>query len=272
MRQKEVTRRSKVLHTLALVFIMLVIVSIGVGALILYNNMQDKSKYREKGIREYTNGNYAQATVSFQTSLSKSAFFAEPIDRDTRLYLADSYFLLKQYDLAIRQYDILLETEEEQIAYLNLQKQISQGFIDFQNGDFEAALPAFQAAIEEGHIECTLYAGVCAVELDKKDEMVTYLTTYLAYNPDNAYACTQLADYYLQQGELETCYEYLQQGLDSSDRSCDEGLLLVEIVYYEYQHDFNHAYELIKTYMETYTVTEQIQQEYDFLVTRQTVE
>lgn len=272
MKQKEHTKGKKLLRLLITVIIMAVISGIGVFIIHLYNSIQAKSEYRDLGIIDYANGNYVHAVVNFQASLKEKTFFTEPLDRDTRLYLADSYFLLNQYQEAIEQYDILLETEEEQIAYLNLQKQMAQGLIDFQNGDFEAALPAFQAAIDAGHTECTLYAGVCAVELGKEAESVAYLTTYLSYNPDSAYACTQLADYYLRQGLYDTCYQYLQQGLQSTDRSCDEELLYVEIVYYEYKHEFNRAYELTKAYMETFPVTEKIQKEYDFLYTRQTIE
>lgn len=272
MERKGKAKSSKIIKIIVAILIMVVLGLLGIFIVRLYNNMQDKNEYREQGIIEYNNGNYARAAVNFQTSLDKKVLFSEPLDRDTRLYLADSYFLQKQYELAITQYDLLLETEEEQIAYLNLQKQMAQGFIDFQNCNFEAALPAFQTAIENGHIECTLYAGICAVELDKKDEIVAYLTTYLSHNPESAYACTQLADYYLQQGLLDTCNQYLQQGLQSSDRSCDEQLLFVEIVYYEYRHDYNKAYELICSYMQQFTITERVQREYDFLLTRQTID
>lgn len=272
MEHGEKTRSSKIVNMIVAVFIMLLFGLAGIFAIRLYNNIQDKNSYREQGIIDYNNGEYAKAAASFQTSLSNKVLFSEPLDRDTRLYLADSYFLLKQYEFAINEYNVLLETEVEQVAYLNLQKQMAQGFIDFNNHDFEAALPAFQAAIDNGHIECTLYAGVCTAELNRKDESVAYLTTYLSHNPESAYACTQLADYYLQQGLFDTCNQYLQQGLQSGDRSCDEQLLFVEIVYYEYQHDYNKAYELICSYMQQFTVTEQVQREYDFLSARQTIE
>lgn len=272
MKHKDKTKGTKIVNIIVAVFIMLLFGLLGIFAARLYNNMQGKNSYREQGILEYNNGEYAKAAANFQTSLSNKVLFSEPLDRDTRLYLADSYFRLKQYQFAINEYNTLLETEEEQIAYLNLQKQVAQGFIDFENHDFEAALPAFQAAVENGHMECTLYAGICTAELGRRDESVAYLTTYLSYNPESAYACTQLADYYLQQGLYDTCQQYLQQGLQSGDRSCDEQLLYVEIAYYEYRHDYNKAYELICSYMQQFDVTEQVQREYDFLSTRQTME
>ena len=108
----------------------------------LHGNMEEKTKYRNQGIIDYNNKDYESAIKDFQASLDYSALFSEPLDRDTRLYLADSLLLSKQYEEAIIQYDILLKTEEEQIAYLQLQKQIAQGFLDFQNQEYEAALPA----------------------------------------------------------------------------------------------------------------------------------
>ena len=272
MDHKEQTAGQRIVKALVAIFIMAAIGFLGVFIARIYANMQDKNEYRKQGIIEYNNGDYEKAAESFQTSLGQQVLLAEPLDRDTRLYLADSLFLSGQYEAAIQQYDILLETEEEQVGYLNYQRQMAQGFVDFQNQNFESALPAFQSAIEAGHNECTLYAGVCAVQLGRKDEIVAYLTTYLSYNPGNAYACTQLADYYLQEGLYDTCYQYLQQGLSSTDRSCDAQLLFVEIVYYEYKKDYNKAYELICSYMESYPITETVRREYDFLVTRQTLE
>ncbi len=237
-----------------------------------YQNIKDKSEYRTQGIAQYEKGDYQQAVVDFQASLGEKACFTDELDKDTRYYLADSYFLLEQYEAAIQQYDTLLKYENVDKTYLEQQRQVAQGFLDLKNRNYENAFPAFEAAVENGHLECALYAGICAAELNRQDKMVAYLTMYLSANPESAYACTQLADYYLQQGLYDTCYQYLQQGLQSTDRSCDEQLLLIEVVYYEYQHDYNKAYELICSYMQMYPVTEMVQKEYDFLYTRQTLE
>jgi tetratricopeptide (TPR) repeat protein len=149
---------------------------------------------------------------------------------------------------------------------------MAQGFIDFENQNFEAALPAFETALDAGHIECALYAGVCASELGRENEMVAYFTTYLSYDPDSAYACVELADYYLNQELYTTCKQYINLGYEMEDRSCDEQLLWIEIVYYEYQKEYNTAYQLIQRYMGSYEVTDTVQREYDFLATRQTLE
>lgn len=272
MEYKKKSRKKRVIHILIGIVLMGVfgfLISYGV---MIYTNMQDKNEYRAKGIEAYSQGNYREAIESLQASLSKEVQFSQPLDRDTRLYLADSYFLTEQYAQAIGQYDILLETEEEQIEYLKLQKQMAQGFLDIKAGNYEAALPAFQAAIDAGHTECTLYAGICAGRLGKTQEQVAYLTTYLSYDAENAYACTQLADYYYQQKRYDTCYQYLKQGLQSPDKSCIEQLRYIEILYYESQHDYNKAYQLMCEYMQNYTVTDSVQKEYDFLYTRQTLE
>lgn len=272
MEHKKKSRKKSVIQALTAVLLMGALgflISYGVR---IYTNMQDKNEYRDQGIAAYNEGNYSEAISNFQTSLSKEVQFAQPVDRDTRLYLADSYFLTEQYAEAIEQYDILLETEEEQIEYLNLQKKMSQGFIEMKEGNYDAALPAFQAAIEAGHTECALYAGMCATKLGRTDEQVAYLTTYVDYEPESSYACAQLADYYFQQGRYSTCHQYLEQGLHSSDKSCIEQLRYIEILYYESQHDYDKAYELICEYRMNYTVTDLVQKEYDFLYTRQNLE
>lgn len=265
----------KVVRYLVAFFVMVIIGLLIAGFVWVYAGREDKSVYRNQGIMDYNGGAYAQAVENFQISLEKHVMFTEALDHDSRMYLADSYFLLQQYDKAIEEYDILLKEEDisdSEMEFLNRQREFAQGMTAFQSGDFETALPCFQTAIESGCRECTLYAGVCSAELGMQDSMVAYLTTYLSYNPDSAYACTRLADYYLQQGLYDTCNQYLQRGLQSEDRSCDEQLRFLEVVYYEYQHDFNTAYQLLCEYMNSYSVTAQVQQEYDFLSTRQTLE
>lgn len=269
---KKKSKKSRLINIIIAIVIMAVIGGIGVCSVYLYNSSREKQEFREQGIDAYNAGSYEEAIEAFKVSLDASGPLSAPLDRDSRLYLADSYFLAGQYQSAIEQYDILLKTEEAQVEYLILQKTISQGMIDFQNQDFEAALPAFEAALNSNHTECALYAGVCAAELNRENEMVAYFTTYLSYNPDSAYTCVELADYYLRQGLYDTCKQYIDMGYAATDRSCDEQLKWIEIVYYEYQLDYNKAYQLIKDYIETYEVTETVQREYDFLSTRQTVE
>lgn len=240
-----------------------------------HKNIEEKQEYRRLGIEQYQTGNWKEAEETFRTSLKKQALLSGAMDTDTRWYLADTYFQMGDYEAAKEQYEHLLKSEAQEsqnAEYLQLQIQMAQAFSDYKNQNYEVALPAFQAAIEAGHMECALYAGICAVKMGKEAEEISYLTTYLSYNPGNAYACTELADYYLNKGIYSSCYQYLQQGLESQDRSCDRQLLFVEIVYEEYQQNYNQAYELIKEYMQNYPVTEQVQREYDFLFTRQTLE
>lgn len=275
MKFSDKKKNAKVVRYLVALFVMVIIGILIAGSVWIYAGREDKNVYRKQGIMDYNGGAYAEAVKNLQISLEKPAMFTSALDHDSRMYLADSYFLLQQYDEAIEEYDILLKEKDisdSDMEFLNQQRELARGMIAFQTGDFETALPFFQTAIENGCAECTLYAGVCSVELGKQDSVVAYLTTYLSYNPDSAYACTQLADYYLQQGLYDTCNQYLQRGLQSEDHSCDAQLRFLEVVYYEYQHDFNTAYQLLCEYRNSYPVTEQVQQEYDFLSTRQTLE
>ncbi len=274
MKHKGVSKSSKKIKQLVAVLVMLLIGLGSVGAVRQYNRMQNKQELRTQGIEQYHAGAYSQAIEYFQQALEEKTWFDQKTDWDIRLYLADSYFLDGQYIFAMEQYEILSEMprDEEYADELSLQTQIVQGFIDYSHQDYEAALSSFQAVAEAGHLECTLYAGICADELGREDEKIAYLTTYLSYDPNSAYACTQLADYYLTQGRYETSGQYIRQGLQSTDRSCDEALRFLEIVYNEYCHNYNEAYTLMKQYIEEFPVSEKVQREYDFLLTRQTIE
>ncbi|MBQ8983052.1 MAG: tetratricopeptide repeat protein [Lachnospiraceae bacterium] len=254
------------------VFIMGMLGGLGTGILYFYNTSKEKKEFRQQGLDAYSAGSYEEAIEAFRVSLDSKGYLQGPVDRDSRLYLADCYFLCGRYEEAMEQYDILLKTEVEHIDYLIYQKTIAQGLLNYENDNYKDALPAFETALNAGHTEIAIYAGICAQNLGRESEMVSYYTIYLTNYPDSAYACTKLADYYLQDENYETCKKYIDLGLSMDDTSCDEALSWLNIVYYEYQLDYDQAYRLIKDYMSRYDVTDQVQREYDFLSTRQTTD
>lgn len=265
-------KKSEHLGTIVAILIMVIIGVAIVYGVNIQKNTQEKMRLRNEGITLYNQGKYLESAALLRESIHEIAPFAQPLDRDTKLYLADCYFLLEQYDLAIREYQDLLAVEEAQVVYLRNQIQMAEGMIAYQEGRYEEALPVFEHAVEQGHMECALYAGVCMEQLGRMEEMAAYLTMYLEYDPEDMYACTELADYYYQIGNYETCGNYINRGMTAGNSYGYESLQYLEILYYEAMHDYNQAYTLIKAYMERYTITEEVQQEYDFLKYRQTLE
>lgn len=266
------SKRRFLIRMLLGVLIMGLLGGVGAGVMYYYNTSKEKQEFRQQGLDAYAAGSYEEAIEAFRVSLSSKGYLQAPVDRDSRLYLADCYFLIGRYAEAIEQYDILLQSEVEHIDYLIYQKTIAQGMLNYETGNYAEALPAFETALAAGHTELAIHAGICAQQLGRESEMVSYYTIYLTNYPDSAFACTELADYYLQDENYDTCKRYIDLGLSLEDSSCDEALSWLNIIYYEYQLNYNQAYRLMKDYMRQYTVTDLVQREYDFLSTRQTVE
>ena len=140
-------RKKKLVEVLLWILVMAVLGVIGVSGVYIYNIYQEKQEFRERGIQAYAAGNYKEAIEDMQISLSINGPFVAPLDRDSRLYLADSLFLAGRYVEAIDQYNKLLLSEESQIDYLILQKTVSQGMVDYNKQNYEDALPAFRRAV-----------------------------------------------------------------------------------------------------------------------------
>ncbi len=258
---------------MALAAVLMALIGIGGGLGVrIYLDIQDKYENRNAGIAAYKEGNYQDAVNELKISLEKEVVLTQPVDRDTRLYLADCYYMMGDYPSAIQEYDTLLSTEVELVSYLTLQKTVCQGILDFEAENYEAAYPAFETAVEQGHKECAIYAGVCATELGKTDAAMSYLTMALSDNPQEIYACVQLAEYYLEQENYETCMSYIDMARACGDNTYDEQLNCIEYGYYFAKRDYNTAYDLLKKYREAYGLSDELQKEFDFLMTRQTLE
>lgn len=144
-----------------------------------------------------------------------------------------------------------------------------KGQIYYLLGEYENAIGTLQSALEAGSTYANLYLAKC---YDDKGDAVTaegYLKTYIAAAPADAVALNELGEIMLGKELYAEAVLYLEQGL-ACDVIPNRGALMKNlIVAYEFNGDFDKAWELVQEYVTLFPEDEDAQREYIFLKNRQ---
>ncbi|MBQ8949966.1 MAG: tetratricopeptide repeat protein [Eubacterium sp.] len=239
--------------------------------IIVINCISDKEDIRDKAIVEYNNGNYEQAIKLFNDSLDEYQWFSRNMDLDTRLYIADSYMELRQYDKAR---DIYKELREETSFYLDKDYldtmiPLANALYSFTNEkDYAKALPDLEKAVEAGHDKLNMYIGVCYLELGNSDKMMECFNKYIDKYGLNTFIAYELSAYYLSINDLTSAESYIERGMNCEDDDYKYLLKYNRAVLLEINKDYQSAYDIVSQLRADYPDNEDIEKEYDFLYTR----
>lgn len=144
-----------------------------------------------------------------------------------------------------------------------------KGQIYYLLGEYENAIETLQSALEAGSIYANLYL---AKSYDDKGDTETaegYLKTYIEAAPADAVALNELGEIMLEKELYAEAVLYLEQGL-ACDVIPNRGALMHNlIVAYEFNGDFDKAWELVQEYVTLFPEDETAQREYIFLKNRQ---
>ena len=144
-----------------------------------------------------------------------------------------------------------------------------KGQIYYLLGEQESAIETLQSALEAGSTYANLYL---AKSYDDKGDAETaegYLKTYIAVVPADAVALNELGEIMLGNESYAEAVMYLEQGL-AGDVIPNRGALMRNlIVAYEFNGDFDKAWEVVQEYVTLFPEDEEAQREYVFLKNRQ---
>ena len=261
-RKKKFTLRTAGRLCGILIFLCVLLYSIAFGI---------KYHMRDRALSLYQNGDYAGALPLLEEALHPPLLFAESMDNDVRLYIADCYVNMGKYADACDIYDVILSfnpRDPEKISYL---QNIARGLQLYEEGDYRSALPILLAAYEDGYGELLLYVGSCYGQTGDLENMQIYYNIYLQNHEMNGFMYAQYAAIALDQDDLSGAYQYIEEGKALQDQTGARELLYDEIIYYEKQKEYNTAYEKAKAFTEAYPEDADGKAEYDILYTRQTI-
>ena len=169
------------------------------------------------------------------------------------------------------------ETEEAE-GYLNRAMAIGgeevvnheyRGQIYYLLGEYDNAITELNTALEAGSTYANLYL---AKSYEDKGDPATaegYFKTYIAAVPADAVALNELGEIMLEKERYAEAVLYFEQGLVCEVIPNTRALMHNLVVAYEYNGNFDKAWEVIQQYVSLFPGDEEAQREYIFLKNRQ---
>ncbi len=270
-KRKMSKKKRKRLRQLAVMMTFVTAAVLVLSLIIVINCISDKEDIRDKGIAEYNKGNYEQAISLFNDSLAEHQWFSRNMDLDTKLYIANSYMELKQYDKARDLYKELRDETSFYLDkdYLDTMIPLASALYSFTTEkDYSKALPELEEAVAAGHDQLNMYIGVCYAELGNSDKMLECFNKYTDKYGMNTFIAYELSAYYLSINDLTSAESYIEKGMGCEDDEYKYLLKYNRAVLMEINKDYQSAFDIVSQLRTDYPDNEDIEKEYDFLYTR----
>ncbi len=184
----------------------------------------------------------------------------------------------KDYDLYIRIYEDLLNTDSKSEGEVYLRKALEgdtkmsiyqQGKFYYYLGQYEDARNSFEKASSSiDTVELILFLGKTYESLGDMNYAASLYSNFLDKHADAAEVFNQLGLCRLKAGEYSSALEAFEKGMAIENNSILQSLKYNEIVTYEYLTDFKKAAVLMEAYLKIYPDDQKAVREYEFLKTR----
>lgn len=144
-----------------------------------------------------------------------------------------------------------------------------RGQIRYLLGEYENALADLKAALEAGSTYANLYLAKTYEELGDAGAAEEHFKNYIAVVPADAVALNELGEIMLGKAMYAEAVLYFEQGLACEVVPNRGAIMHNLVVAYEYNGNFDKAWELIQQYVTLFPEDEEAQREYIFLKNRQ---
>lgn len=144
-----------------------------------------------------------------------------------------------------------------------------RGQIRYLLGDYDTAVLDLKAALEKGSTSAHLYLAKAYEDMGDAATAEEHFKTYIASAPADAVALNELGEIMLEKAMYAEAVLYFEQGL-ACEVVPNRGTLMHNLVVaYEYNGQFDKAWELIQEYVVLFPDDAEAQREYIFLKNRQ---
>ncbi|HOE13909.1 MAG TPA: tetratricopeptide repeat protein [Candidatus Saccharicenans sp.] len=172
----------------------------------------------EKGISLYEQGEYEEAIAMFERFLE-----LQPDLYEARVNIGNCYVRLKEYDKAIKEFELVLEKLNQKYPDLTGNKMAasiyaSLGELCMDQGKLEEARKYFDMSISLDRSDPALPYNIGEILFNsgKIDEAITYYKIAIEINPKWPKSYLKLGYCYLNKAEMETAINYFKKFVDLS--------------------------------------------------------
>jgi len=172
----------------------------------------------EKGISLYEQGEYEEAIAMFERFLE-----LQPDLYEARVNIGNCYVRLKEYDKAIKEFELVLEKLSQKYPDLTGNKMAasiyaSLGELCMDQGKLEEARKYFEMSISLDRSDPALPYNIGEILFNsgKIDEAITYYKIAIEINPKWPKSYLKLGYCYLNKAEMETAINYFKKFVELS--------------------------------------------------------
>lgn len=189
-------------------------------------------------------------------------------------------YVSSDYTMYINIYENLLAMGEKEAGESYLTEALSikgeevanleyRGQIRYLLGDYDTAIADLKAALEKGSTYANLYLAKAYEDMGDTATAEEHFKTYIATAPADAVALNELGEIMLGKAMYAEAVLYFEQGLACEVVSNRGALMRNLVTAYEYNGQFDKAWELIQEYVVLFPEDAEAQREYIFLKNRQ---
>ena len=264
-RRRERKRRIRRFHLICLGVMLLAFI------IVCVNIFSHKKSIRKEAVSLYEAGNYQEALDKFKEAYAEKQWFSDSINVDILLYEADCMMQLQLFsDAELTYLDIqkkypTSKYDKEQLSYLS---DLSHALGNYQRGDYVSTVATFTKAVENGHMDISIYAAICYENQKSYDKMKEYLDIYANYHGIDAYVNYKYASYYYDTKDYNQALTYLAQGESAGDSDYLQEILYAEIMCYKELQNYTEAFSRATSYIAKYPEDQKGQDLYAYLDTR----
>ncbi len=226
----------------------------------------EMAEYKELGISQMEEGDYAGAAESFQNALDQSVGLIGDEEIDISYYKALALYMAGDADASLDTYTALIDFDPD-----NWETYYLRGTVYLEEGRESEALQDYADAAslngESSELSLNISSNLGSFYYlsGDYDKAKTYLLQSLDMGEDEALG--RLGEIAFYEEDYEGAISYLTRALDVVDESMLPTVTADLVASYEYSGDFESAYGVAAAFLEDHQ-DDAIEKEYEFLATR----
>lgn len=184
------------------------------------------------------------------------------------------------YELYLNIYENLMAAGEEEAGkeYLNKGLEVKgsevtdleyRGQIHYLLGEYDTAVLELEEAIMAGSTRANLYLGKIYETIGEEATAEEYYKAYITAASTDAEALNELGEIMLERGSYKEAVSYFELAKDCQVIPNKRTLMYNLIVAYEFNGNFDKAWEVVQEYVTLFPEDTEAQREYIFLKNRQ---